>query len=108
MVENVIEIVDVAPNLVAGAEWPCVAIRFVKLGVESAEQRRHRDIGFSVADIESGIEDHRLAAREHRRVAGPEFAMQQRRLGVAGVGYRRYRADHGLASPRRPGSECGL
>src|SRR5437899_10795571 len=97
MVENVIQIVDAAPNFVTCSEWPCVAVRFIKSSVESTEQRRHRDIGFTVADIDSGIEDHSFAAHEHRRVAGPKIAMQQRWLRVAASQNGRQRAEQTIA-----------
>jgi hypothetical protein len=59
VVENVVQVVQIAAPGIAGIERPFRLIGIVKAAVEAAEEFRHGDVGFAVAVVGGGIEDHR-------------------------------------------------
>jgi hypothetical protein len=71
-------------------------------GREAAEELGHREIGFPIAEVHRGVEDHRLAGRESRGIAGPEIAVQQRRHGRMTGEQQRNRRQQLLADALQP------
>src|SRR5438552_4067516 len=61
------------------------AVGRIELRRKTAEQLGHREIRFPVAVVHRRIEQHRRAARQERRVAAPEVAVQQRWRGLMSV-----------------------
>src|SRR5205085_6738857 len=81
VVEDVVQVVEVASHAVAVVERPRRAIGAEEVHREPAEELRHRDVGFAVSYIDRGIEDRGRLALDRRGVAVPQVAMQQRLPG---------------------------
>lgn len=80
VVEQMVQIVQVAPLRIARCQWCRLLIRIVERWLKSAEELRHRDVEFAIADRRGRIDQHSLAVRAEHDIAAPEIAMQQGRI----------------------------
>src|SRR6516164_3677788 len=77
VIEYMVEVVERLALLVADVQRRRTPVRGVEAVREAAEQLGHRQVGFTVADVDRGVEDRRRAVGEFADVAVPEVAMKQ-------------------------------
>ena len=69
VVEDVVEIVEDLAYPVARIQRPGLAVGRLEVGAEAAEQLGHGQVRLAIAMVDGGIEDHRLARRQHPLIA---------------------------------------
>ena len=80
MIERVIKFVEREPPIEAMVERPDRVVASIKVLGESAKHHDDPELGFAIAEVTGGIEDHRSAVGEKTNIARPEIAVEQRWL----------------------------
>ena len=77
MIEHVIEVIELAPDVSPGRERGRLLIGAVEGRAEAAEQACHREIRLAIAVVDRRVEDCGLAVLRREPVAAPEIAVQE-------------------------------
>src|SRR4026209_1915755 len=80
VVEDVVQVVEVAAHLVTVVERPRGAISREEVGREAANELCHLHVGFRISYINRRIEDRGGDALDRGGIAIPQVAMEQRLL----------------------------
>lgn len=79
MIEQRVEVVEVATLGVTGVRGAGFAVCLVEIAGEAAEELGHGEVDFAVADAYSRIDEDGSTVRAGHDVAAPEVAVEQRR-----------------------------
>jgi hypothetical protein len=89
VIQQVIEVVQLAAQRVSGVERPRAAVGRHEVLAKATKKLGHREIHLSIADVHGGIEHDASAVSERCRVARPQVAVDERRYDVVAAQKRR-------------------